>query len=301
MEYLPAFRALKAFEAAVRLGSMSAAARELNVTPGAVSRQIAALEERIGAPLLLRNRQGIATNARGRKLHTAVSGALEALSAALREARPKDERKSLTISLYPTFAIQWLIPRLESLHGHAPQADLRIHTCLDGADFTRDDIDIGIEITKSPIPGLHMRELFGRAFTPICSPGLLAQSNGDPMVALAGSHMLYSDLHLTKWETWARMLGVAFESGRRIRFENSILAYQAAREGAGFAIGQPILLQSDLASGNLIMPFPTRLDGRRKYYAACREDKMDDPLIREIMDWLTAQAAEARGDAAAIA
>jgi LysR family transcriptional regulator, glycine cleavage system transcriptional activator len=301
MQYLPTFRALQAFEATVRLGSMSAASRELNVTPGAVSRQIASLEEQVGAPLLLRNRQGIATNARGRKLHTAVCSTFKALSEALREARRGDERKTLTISLYPTFAIQWLIPRLESLHGRAPQVNLRIHTCLDGADFTRDDIDIGIEIAEGPIPGLHMRELFGRAFTPICSPGLLAQYRGDPMAALSGSHMLYSDLHLSKWETWARMLGIAFESGRRIRFENSILAYQAAREGAGFAIGQPVLLRSDLANGSLVMPFPTRLDGRRKYFAACREDKMHDPLICEIMNWLVEQATEARENAAAAA
>ncbi|WP_114966012.1 LysR substrate-binding domain-containing protein [Alkalilacustris brevis] len=294
MQYLPAFRALHAFEATVRLGSMSAAARELNVTPGAVSRQIAALEEQVGTGLLERNRQGIEVNLRGRKLHEGISKAFEMLNSAMDEARSRHDTRAVTINLFPTFAIQWLMPRLELLHDHAPQTNLRIQTCLRGTDFARDDIDIGIEIVEGPRPGLHMRLLFGRAFTPICAQHLLEQYGGDPMVALMRSHILYSDLHREKWETWGHMLGIGFDESRMIRFENSTLAYQAAREGAGFAIGQPVLLQNDLSVRRLVTPFPQRLQGRRCYYAACREDRKDEPLIRTVMEWLVEQSAESR-------
>lgn len=299
MQYLPAFRALQAFEATVRLGSMSAAARALNVTPGAVSRQIAALEEQVGGSLLLRNRQGVAVNARGCQLHDSISQAFAILSQALEEARSRDDPRALTINLFPTFAIQWLMPRLERLHAHAPQTNLRIQTCLRGTDFDRDDIDIGIEIAEGPRPGLHMQLLFGREFTPICTPTLLGQYGGDPMAALMRSHILYSDLHRQKWETWGRMLGIGFDESRLIRFENSTLAYQAAREGAGFAIGQPVLLQNDLGTGRLVTPFPQRIIGQRSYYAACREDKKNEPLIRTVMTWLDEESAQARLDVAA--
>lgn len=291
MRQLPTFHALRAFEAAVRTGSLSGAARDLNVTPGAVSRQISGLEERIGSRLLQRSAQGVAPNDRGSALARRLSAAFDDIEMALRDAGGGPAAETLVLTIYPTFAIQWLVPRLDRFAASAPDVELRIRTSLAEARFDRDEIDAAVMIGQGRWPGLTSFHLLGRHFTPVASPELVHGGGDTAARALVGSRILYSEVHTRQWRLWLERAGLAetVQLERGIRFDTSSLAYQAAREGAGFAMGQPALLRDDLRSGRLIAPFSLILAGNEQYYLACRDGDAERPAIRALVRWMTAE------------
>lgn len=292
MRYLPRFHALRAFEATLRTGSLSAAARALNVTPGAVSRQISQLEAQVGAPLMRRHSRGITANDRGFRLFRRLSSAFSEIEDAVAEAAGTTVPEALTLSVYPTFAIQWLLPRLPRFHARAPEVDLRIRTTLVDARFDRDETDIAIRIGTGEWPGQTAWLLMRREFTPVASPRLVEAAGGDPEAALGASRILYSDLHVGHWRLWLDRAGIAGPRlDRGIRFDNSSLAYQGAREGAGFAIGQMALLAEDLRGRRLVAPFDLVIEGGRQYYLTCRRGESRRPGIRLFTEWILAEIA----------
>jgi LysR family glycine cleavage system transcriptional activator len=293
MRKLPSFQALKAFEATVRAGSLSGAARELNVTPGAVSRQISALEERLGRPLMLRHAQGITPTRAGSRLTRSLTEAFDMVEAAVLEAEAGTGRETLVLNLYPTLAIQWLAPRLAVFHSVAPEVDLQIRTSLIEPRFIHDDVDVAILIGQGNWPGLEAHLLFPRLFTLVASPALLERLATDPASALRASRPLYSDLHIGHWRQWLAAAGLDdLDLTRGTLFENSSLAYQAARDGAGFALGQTHLLAEDLKTGRLVAPFETVIRGERQYYIAHRRTDAGNPAIRKLVDWAVSEACE---------
>lgn len=297
MRYLPRYHALRAFEATLRTGSLSAAARALNVTPGAVSRQISQLEAQLGAPLMRRHSRGITANDRGFRLFRRLSSAFSEIEDAVAEAAGTAAPESLTLSVYPTFAIQWLLPRLPRFYAVAPATDLRIRTTLVDARFDRDETDLAIRIGTGTWPGQTAWLLLRREFSPVAAPWLLAAAGDDATAALAAAKILYSDLHIGHWQLWLDRAGIAGPRlDRGIRFDNSSLAYQAAREGAGFAIGQMALLDDDLRAGRLVAPFDLVIEGGRQYYLTCRRDEAQRPAIRLFVDWILGEIDAGLGD-----
>jgi len=294
MRRLPSFQALKAFEATVRGRSLSAAARELNVTVGAVSRQISALEERLGQSLMVRHAQGINPTQAGLKLTAALTKAFDDVETALHEVTAETGRETLVLNVYPTFAIQWLVPRLAGFHSLAPEIDLQIRTSLVEPRFNTDEIDIAVLIGTGQWPKLKSHLLFPRLFTLVTSPQLLARLGPDPTTALRASRPLYSDLHIEHWKQWLIKAGFDdIDLTRGTLFENSSLAYQAARDGAGFALGQTDLLADDLRSGRLIAPFDLITKGDRQYFAAYRRSEASNPAIQTFINWATTEAGQA--------
>ena len=294
MRYLPSFKALRCFEATVRTGTLSAAARELNVTPGAVSRQISALEEHLGAPLMLRHRRGATASSQGRTLADKLARAFSDIGEALDEVAAMPDDQTVTLNVYPTFAIQWLMPRLPDFYGLAPDVDLRIRPSLQEHPFDREEIDVAILIGVPSDHRLSSRVLFRRRFTPVCSPATLRAVGPLPPADIGKCQIFYSEMHVRQWRMWLEAVGLAAVElpATGIRFENSSLAYQAAREGTGFAIGQPTLLRADLESGRLVAPFAIVVEGNRQYAVACRARDAGRPSVRLFMDWITKAAAE---------
>ena len=210
---IPSQKSLAAFEATARLKSVSAAAKELFVTPGAVSRQITLLEEWINQPLMRRSPQGIGLTERGEKLAKALGDIFEEIATAIREAERQDENPVVTINLYPTFTIQWLMPRLAEFHATHPDIDLRIKTSLQEPNFNSDGIDMAVIIAEQNPPGLTGIPLFERVFSPVCSPELLARCPGEsPREALENERLLLSDRHLDLWSRWLEMTGISTEN-----------------------------------------------------------------------------------------
>ncbi len=292
MRYLPSFRALRCFEAAVRTGTLAAAARELNITTGAVSRQISALEEQIGAILMRRDRNGVAATAEGQALADRLAIAFSSISEAIDEVAKARDDSTLTLNVYPTFAIQWLMPRLGDFYAIAPGVDLRIRPSLQEQPFERDDIDVAIMIGIPHDQRLYSRTLFQRRFTPVCSPATQQTTGPATPADLSRMRIFYSDMHIQQWRIWLEAVGLQELDLPKIgiRFENSTLAYQAAREGVGFVIGQPMFLRADLESGRLVAPFAQIVEGERPYAVACRLKDVDRQPVRLFMDWVTAAA-----------
>jgi LysR family glycine cleavage system transcriptional activator len=294
---LPSLRALMAFETTVRSGSVSAAARALNVTPGAVSRQIAGLEDDLGLELLSRHKNKLSPNRSGQKLADVLDRAFSDISDVVRDLRQGGERDTLVLNVWPTFAIQWLVPRLATFHGVEAQIDLHIRTSLVEARLDRDDIDLAVMIGHGQWPNLHAQRLFAREFTLVTCPQLLENFGSAPRDALKSSRLLYSDLHIDHLKSWLAEAGFDdIDLGRGTLFENSSLAYQAARDGAGFALGQTALLADDLRSGRLVAPFELKTLGAREYYIACRDRDADRPAIRTFIDWIVAEARASSGE-----
>jgi LysR family glycine cleavage system transcriptional activator len=291
VRHLPSFKALQAFEATMRHGTLSAAARDLNVTPGAISRQISALEQDMGLKLMTRHSEGITPNQAGEKLARTLNKSFKDISDVIQGIREGSLRETLTLKVFPTFAIQWLVPRLANFHGLAPDIDLHIKTSLTDARFDTEDIDVAIMIGNGDWPKLRSHRLFSRQFTLVCSPALLEKAGPDPEIAFRTSRILYSDLQVGHWHDWLDEAGFSdVDISRGTQFENSSLAYQAARDGAGFALGQVDLLHEDVRTGRLVAPFGTLMTGKREYYVAHRQHDADRPAIRTLVDWLVSEA-----------
>jgi LysR family transcriptional regulator, glycine cleavage system transcriptional activator len=292
MRYLPSFRALRCFEAAVRTGTLSAAARELNITTGAVSRQISALEEQIGVTLMRRDRNGVAATAEGQAFADHLAIAFSSISEAIDKVAKAHNDTTLTLNVYPTFAIQWLMPRLGDFYAVASGVDLRIRPSLQEHPFERDDIDVAIMIGIPQDQSLYSRTLFQRRFTPVCSPATLQATGPVTPADLCRMRIFYSDRHIEQWKMWLKTAELEELDLPKIgiRFENSTLAYQAAREGVGFVIGQPMFLRADLESERLLAPFTQIVESDRPYSVMCRLRDVERPPVRLFVNWVAAAA-----------
>lgn len=287
-------RSLRAFVATARLGSQTSAAAELNVTPGAVSRQIASLEERLGSPLFERGAGRLSLNERGERLYTRVAQALGEIDGAILEAETGPSRGAVTIIGFPSVTLEWLVPRLPEFQTRYPEIELRIRTALRPQDAQDPDIDIAFalhpcgEITTRP--GFLMRRLF----MPVCHPSLVAGRAPEDVIAERPStRILWSDKRLIFWQAWLEAADLSHVDVRHgIRYENSSMAFQSAREGAGFALGQPALVRKDLDAGTLIAPFQTVIEGRDAYFVECRGTTKKSAEVEVFLQWL-AQVAEA--------
>jgi LysR family glycine cleavage system transcriptional activator len=146
MDRLPPLNAVRAFEAVGRHLSMTQAAEELHVTPGAISRQIQLLEEHLGAVLLTRGHRQISLTRQGKDFHRVASQAIDLLRAASVRMKKKAKRRQLKIRAYTTFAMRWLIPRLSSFHAAHPDVEVLLTASLDAVDFKREDLDGAIRL-----------------------------------------------------------------------------------------------------------------------------------------------------------
>ena len=173
MDRLPPLNAVRAFEAAARHCSVTAAANELHVTPGAVSRQVHALEEFLGVALFERGHRQIKLTRRGDEYYRTVAKLLELLHDATRRIKKGAQKKQLRIRAYTTFAIRWLIPRLSSFHAAHPRIEVLLTASLQPVDFARDDLDGAIRLGPGDWPGVNAYRLAPNILAPVCSPALL--------------------------------------------------------------------------------------------------------------------------------
>ena len=171
---LPPLSALRAFEAVARRASFSRAAEELNVTPGAVSQQVRLLEELLGHSLFVRNRRSVAPTEAATRMLPDIQAGLEALARATSRSRiAAAAERTLTISVAPSFASKWLLPRLRDFSDHYPDIELRISATVSLADFRHDGVDLAIRLGHGSYAGLKAEPMFAEKLAPMCSPDLL--------------------------------------------------------------------------------------------------------------------------------
>lgn len=290
---LPPLNALRAFEAAARQLSFTRAAAELNVTQAAVSHQVKALEERLGVPLFRRVNRGLLLTEEGQRYLPPVRDAFDMLANATDQLKRHDATGALTVTVVPSFAAKWLVPRLTRFREREPDIDVRISASDHLVDFDRDAVDLGIRYGAGNWPDLLVDELFSDNFFPVCSPHLATPERPLGSPADLRHHMLlHEDQTMVDWETWLAAAGVRdVNAGRGPVFSHGDLVVQAALDGQGVALGRTPLVEDDLASGRLIKPFAFSLLGEWAYYLVCPKATAERPKIAAFRSWMMAEVA----------
>ncbi len=286
---LPPLGPVRAFEAAGRLLSVRKAARELYVTPAAVSRQIKVLESYLAVRLFHRGHRAVALTPIGKQYLSDISPHFTGICVATRRIVGARSRRVLKIRAYTTFAMRWLIPRLSSFHSSHPDIDVQLTTSVEWVDFEREDIDAAIRLGQGDWPKVHADRLVPNQLLPVCSPSLV-QRNGpfDSPENLARETLLHTLARADDWANWLDAVGAnEIDAYGGLQYESSVLSYQAAIEGHGFAMAQKVLVESDLAEGRLVAPFEFCLEmGANTYYLVFPINKVESPELTVFRDWL---------------
>jgi LysR family glycine cleavage system transcriptional activator len=296
---LPSLNALRAFEAAARHGSFKLAAAELHVTTAAVSQQVKLLEQDLGTTLLRRvDGRWVLTPAGAVGLADLRRG-FDGLRQGVQRIRDH-RRHRLTVSVVPSFAATWLVPRLDRFRRLHPEIDLLIEATTAVADLARGDADLAIRYSAGQPAGLAAALLLGDEVCPVCSPRLLEGPHGLRQPADLRHHtLLHSDWTTADsgwpdWQAWLATAGVTgVDAGRGPRFNQHSMALQAAIEGHGVALGSTSHVVDDLAAGRLVCPFELTLPTSFAYYVVTLPEAASRPEIAALRDWLLGEAAGA--------
>lgn len=289
MKRLPPLPALHTFLVTAQCCNFTRAAQQLHITQGAVSRQIAGLEEHLGYALFLRQARGLSLTREGQDWLPRV----QQVFALIEEGVQHVGARSTTLQFKaPTCVMRWLLPRLMEWQALRPDVPVELTTTVHhGVDFRREAFDAAVVYGAAPNHGLHTLKLFDEQLTPVCAPQLLA---GDlPITRLADldQHML---LHPTRdhhdWNVWLNAAGANLpRHSKGQHFETLDMAMSMASQGTGVAIGDWSLIGDDLKSGRLVTPFPLKVRTGQAYYLV-RPQGSNSPALLELFDWLCVQA-----------
>jgi len=296
---LPPLNSLRAFESAARHLSFTKAGAELNVTPAAVGLQVKTLEDSLGVKLFRRLNRALSLTDAGKALNPLLSEGFDRLALAVAQVEQHQESGIVTVSVTPSFAAKWLVPRLDAFRRAYPQFDVRVDATDRRVDFQRDGVDMAVRYGRGHYPELHKDLLFEEKVLPVCSPKLLE----DPTPLrrpedLKHHTLLHCDWRVDQdaapsWGMWLLAAGIeGIASDRGPRFSMETLAVQAALEGHGVALAPQAIVQDDLAKGRLIQPFDPSLiqDSQFNYYLVCPHDGMDRPRIEAFRNWILGEA-----------
>ena len=290
---LPPLNAVRSFEAAGRHASFSRAAVELHVTPGAVSRQIAKLEAELGVALFDRGGAEVRLTPEGTRFLAAAREALDRLRAAMQEVAAHPPARPLHIWGSRFFIRLWLLPRLPAFHALHPAQQVMISTATPGAS-PPEDVDIAITSAAAAAPpGMRVRRLMPRAVVPVCSPDYLR--NAPPLSRpddLEHHTLLQSRGDAADWQRWVEAAaGRAVPLPRRIDFTSADIAYSAALDGLGLALGRLGFIEPDLQAGRLVRPFATVLPGAGGFDMLHADAEPLPPRVALFRDWILGQLA----------
>ncbi len=289
---LPPLNGVKAFEAAARSESFTRAAAELNVTQGAVSHQVKALEDTLGLKLFQRERQRLILTAAGRDYLAVVRDALDRIAVGTERLLQGQQSGALTVSTSPDFAAKWLVNRLSRFAEKHPDVDLRVSATTHYADFARDDVDIAIRHGDGNWPGLDVQRLYAERLFPVCSPKLVAGRN---RVTKAADLLKFSLLRLEDAKNWARLFaaaGVKAAVGPGPVLNRASMLIDAAIDGHGIALARTALAAWDLINGRLVRPIDVSLRVAHTYWIVCPKAVSNIPKIATFRNWVLAEAAE---------
>lgn len=289
MRQLPPLKAIQAFEAASRLGSFAAAADELHLTPSAISHQVRQLEQRLGITLFHRVHRAVELTDGGRRYAEVVAEAFGLLEAGTRSIERVGKSDILTIHSVPSFATQWLMPRLSRFSALNPDIDVRLNASVTTVDLAAGEADFDIRYGNVfPGTGVTVQPFPEETVVVACSPALISKRRSRRSPAdLGESTLIHSEVNLYIWRDWQRdHPEVALHLDRGPRFDRSFMAISAAVDGMGVALESLLMIERELQSGRLVLPFG--MEGPRMvcHRIAYLKTKAHLPKMKAFRDWL---------------
>lgn len=284
---LPPLNALRAFEAAARHLSFTRAAEELFVTQAAISHQIKSLEEHLGIKLFMRKNRALLLTEEGQAYYLDIKDIFTALHEATEKLLARGAKGAITVSLQPSFAIQWLVPRLNAFNILHPDIDVRIKAVDQPDNSLTEDVDVAIYYGRGRWTNVLAEKLHTEYLIPVCSPMLI---NGNkPLYSPKdlSNHTLLHDTSRRDWKRWFKDAGV---KGVNVNhgpiFSHSSMVLQAAIHGQGVALAHSVLAKPDIDAGRLVCPFSEVLVSKNAYYIVCREPQADVGKIAAFREWM---------------
>lgn len=285
---LPPLASLQAFEAAVRHRSYTRAAEELHLTHGAISHHIATLESRLGVKLFVREKNRMQPTEQGQMLVVKVRQALGLLERGF--APPHGEqRHRLTLSVLPTYASRWLVPRLVDFQAALPDIDLTLDVRMGPADLASREADCAVRFGPGGWGDVQQEWLCGDEQFPVCAPGFRGGLLPRQPEELADCPLLGNPW--LPWEPWLHAAGLDFpEPAQSLIFTDSVVLLDAAAAGLGIALARGVLVEGDLRSGRLLRLFDVSVRDPYGYLFVWRADHPQLDTILRVRDWLREQS-----------
>jgi len=296
MKFIP-LAGLGAFSIAARHLSFTKAAEEMHLTQGAISQKIRQLEERLGLTLFIRYHRRLELTVAGARLAVQLNHSFNEINELVSELQEEETSNILTVSVMPSFATKWLIPRLGSLQEAYPDLQLRIQANDREVNFQRDRIDVAIVHSHVHSSKGHIVPLMKDKVFPVCSPAFAASRSLIEPSQLAQVPLLNDDSEwrfsspYAEWERWLLLANAkGVKPSRGISFNRGDLAVQAAIAGQGVALGRTPLVMDDIQQGRLMMPFSEALDEGHAYLFACPEIQRQREPVQQLLKWLVEES-----------
>jgi LysR family glycine cleavage system transcriptional activator len=290
---LPPLNALRAFEAAGRLGSFKEAAAELHVTHGAVSQHVRALEEWLGASLFERHNRRVALTPAAKAYLAEIGPLFEQLSqATARYGFPETVSRTLSVNAPATFTLRWLVPRLAAFRAAHPDVDVKVETSNESLESLREIYDVVVRGGPDTFYGYSMRPFLSEERVPVCSPALLQRLPLRTPDDLRQHTLLHTSSLPRVWPDWLASARIpALRPAAALTFDHFYLTLQAAIDGIGIAMGPTALVAGDLAAGRLVAPFAGPRLPSRSYCTYVPDGKSADELVALFRSWLEREGA----------
>lgn len=282
--HIPPLQALRALEAVARSGSLTRAAETLHVTHGAISHQLKGLEESLGVTLVERAGRGVRLTDEGERFASRVKVALSELTEAMRELTERRNPRAFRVSVMPSFAARWLLPRVGRFVSANRDIDLDVRATPSLVDFHRDDVDAAVRYGGGNYPGLIAEHLMDDAYFVACSPRI---DGGVPARPPDLARYLLMRCEDEFWEPWFRAAGLDWpEPTRGPRYEDASYLMQAAADRQGIALARTSLIGNDLANGVLVRAFPITVPSPHRYFLVYPPRLSGSSKLERFREWL---------------
>ncbi|WP_445495148.1 transcriptional regulator GcvA [Photorhabdus sp. SF281] len=290
---LPPLNALRVFDAAARHLSFTKAAEELFVTQAAVSHQMKSLEDFLGLKLFRRRNRSLLLTEEGQSYYLDIKEIFTSINEATRKLQARSAKGALTVSLSPSFAIQWLVPRLSSFNLAYPGIDVRIQAVDREEEKLADDVDVAIFYGRGNWLGLRTDRLYAEYLLPVCAPSLLTGENPLKVPADLARHTLLHDSSRRDWQAYIRQLDMQQQINVQQGpiFSHSAMVIQAAVHGQGIALANNVMARTEIDAGRLVCPFNDVLVSKNAFYLVCHDNQAELGKIAAFRQWVLAQAA----------
>lgn len=286
---LPSISLLHAFEAVARTGSVSVAARELNLTQSAVSRQIKDLEEQLEVELFVRERQALRLTLAGEMYAREIRDALRRVSVAALNIRANPLGGTLNLAVLPTFAARWLIRRLPRFVASHPDVMVNFTTRLTPFEFSSDTLDAAVHFGRPQWPGAEFELIRAETVIPVCSPSRMKLHQFRVANDVLKAPLLILMSRPDAWERWLAVHGAPPEGVHGMMFDQFELIIRAAVAGVGLGLLPQFLIEEELRRGELVPAIDLPVESEEAYYLVWPSERGKYPPLNAFRRWLSAQ------------